>query len=59
MTKEEKIKSIMAYAASKVGMSCDIYYDLAMSLKEQGVLEQRTVYTKVGNRVDRWFLKAA
>lgn len=59
MTNEEKIKKILACAATKVGMSCDVYYDISKTLIEKGVLEQKVIYSKVGNRKDRLFLRAA
>ena len=59
MTNEEKIKKILACAASPVGMSCEVYYDLSKTLVEKGILEQKTVYSKVGNRNERLFLRAA
>lgn len=57
MTNEEKIKKILSCAASPVGMSCDVYYDVSKELIKQGVVEQRTVFSAVGNRKERIFLK--
>ena len=54
MTTERRTK-ILAVAAG-VGLHSDLYWNDAKALNAEGLIELRETFTKVGNRVRRWFL---
>lgn len=55
MTTEQKKEKILAAAATH-GHHADIYWNEANELCAQGRIELRETFTKVGARVNRWFL---
>lgn len=55
MTTEQKKEKILAAAATH-GHHADIYWNEANELRAQGLIELRETFTKVGARVNRWFL---
>lgn len=55
MTAEQKKEKILA-AAATFGHHADIYWKEANELRVQGRIELRETFTKVGARVNRWFL---
>jgi hypothetical protein len=57
MTNEQKKTKILAAAATH-GWHADLYWQEACELRTQGIIEMRQTFTKVGARVNRWFLKA-
>lgn len=55
MTVEEKKAKILA-AAATFGAHCDLHWNVAVELKNEGLIIQKATKTPVGNTVFRWFL---
>jgi hypothetical protein len=55
MSSDDKKAKIVA-AAATFGAHADIYWNEANELRVQGLIEMRETFTKVGARVNRWFL---